>query len=290
MSDNNFEFDTMSMNEDDYKLFKMMGMHGDNLSEVEDEAKALVINTTDYGDYGCMTRIVAPSDWFSSEDDFRDKLKTMFFSQIKDELDIVLSDSAHAVCELIETMGLVGFRSYITYNDLFIEDKENEAFKSGIKKETLRNLFIYMFFERTESEIENSKDFNSRASKLGEILIDSLRELAVSADSDESKEFKQSIAEQLTDKMQSKEEDGDFDILDIETLMINTIIDNMTVDSGMMGITSDSMSEQSLINAYAGLIDFDVFRTLDYETFTPDDYNNMLVNLFKNYLEGYADG
>ena len=171
MSNSNFEFDTMSMDEDAYKLFKMMGMHGDDLSDVEDEAKTLLINTTDYGDYGCLTRVVAPCSWFESEDDFRDKIKTQFYSQIKAELDSILVDSMNTVCELIDVMGMVGFKSYITYTDVVLDDPEIEKYKSAVKMEVLRNLYIYMFFKLIMLDVEDSDEFYDRATEISGIVV-----------------------------------------------------------------------------------------------------------------------
>lgn len=280
---NGLEFDTMSMDEEDYKILKMVGMHGDDLSAVEGDARALVIDTYDYDKYGCITRVLAPREWFSSAEEFREKLRTDFRDQLQNELDGIISDCARTMCELINVMGIECFMNYMKYEDIICEDPDLERYKSPVKIELLRSFYTYLYFISIESTIagENGKIVAEKNAEIREWFVESIKDVLDTADEiDDANKLIEALADKVSERASGSVK------LDIERAVTDRIIDIMAIEEGAMGIASDLMEEESIIDAYSGVIKYNVPEAINRDNFSNEHYIYIITALYKSYLEG----
>lgn len=118
MDKNNLEFDISSMSEFEYKLRELASLSGNEIDKLDNSHQVLFTCIRDDIEAYHNILAMAPMSWFSSEENFKERLKTDLSSYIREELQRIEEASFNLVGKLIDYMGVTSFESYVPW-DLF---------------------------------------------------------------------------------------------------------------------------------------------------------------------------
>lgn len=134
---NRIEFDTESIDEEQYKMMKLASFSNEELKGIDKEDQVLL--TRIYLNKGKTAMVaMAPSAWFESMDDFKNSIKTQFKDTIVKELSNIADSFALSLLELIDHMGISSFISYansdgfMTFCTMPCEEWDMDELKSYI--------------------------------------------------------------------------------------------------------------------------------------------------------------
>lgn len=167
------DFDIHSMSEADYKRIGMASLSGDEIDTLETSKQVVFTSIRNDIDNYHNILAMAPACWFSSEDEFKARLKSDLSSYIKEAVERAYIDNIRKVGKIMDYMGTVSFENYVPWN--LFGPSDGDDIDTDLPDEVQAELYRAVNSAVITSEILDDMTY----SKLSEVIDNSEINLGV---------------------------------------------------------------------------------------------------------------